>query len=192
MNAPAKVASPWQRAVRWLLRQIEHCLAVFGLGAIVCFACFDVSRMTSGSMSPTLRGNHWRDGDLVLTERVSYWFRKPRRWEVLTFRNREGVQVMKRVIGLPGEQVRMPRREPISIDGEELKIPPDLSFLHYLSYGNLADGKPVSCGKGYYVLGDDSMDSDDSRFQGAVQPDEVIGRAWLVLAPAGHRRWVNP
>ena len=37
-------------------------------------------------MSPALQGETWETGDLVLTERVTYWFRKPRRWEVVKFR----------------------------------------------------------------------------------------------------------
>ncbi|MGD9649044.1 MAG: S26 family signal peptidase [Pirellulales bacterium] len=47
----------------------------------------------------------------------------------------------------------------------------------------MTEGKPFACGDGYYVLGDDSKDSDDSRFNGPVPTDDVLGRPWLILWP---------
>ena len=183
---------PRRRILRWLLRQLEHCLALIGLGTLVYFACFNLSRVVSASMAPTLCGNNWQSGDLVLTERVSYWFRPPRRWEVIAFRNQDGVQVMKRVIGLPGEQVQMRRGGQILIGGEPVALPPALEFLKYFPFGNLFGDRRAACDDGYYVLGDFSRDSDDSRFNGPVRPDQLVGRAWLILAPRGRRGFVNP
>jgi len=42
------------------------------------------------------------------------------------------------------------------------------------------------------VLGDDSADSDDSRFNGLVSPGDIIGRAWLILRPIDRFGFVNP
>ena len=177
-----------RRAIRW----IERCLALFGLVTIFYLVCFNYSRVTSKSMSPTLQGEAWESGDRVLTERVSYWFRQPRRWEVITFRARDGAQVMKRVIGLPGEKVRMFQGGKILIDGEEIRPPPELGFLDYFPYGSLMPDKPpAECGDGYFVLGDFARDSDDSRFNGPVPPEDVIGRAWLIVGPKGRRGFVR-
>ena len=181
-----------RRWVGWILRQVEHCLALIGIGTIVYFTCFDLSRVTSGSMKPTLVGEDVKSGDLVLTERVSLRFRQPHRWEVIAFRRDDGVQIMKRVVGLPGEKVQMRRSGQIVIDGGELAVPASLSFLKYFPYGNLIEDKAVDCGDGYFVLGDFSRDSDDSRFNGPVHPSDVVGRAWVILAPAGRRGFINP
>ena len=188
---PPAFAERCSRCFRWLWRQAVRCLAMIGLGTVVYCTCFNVSRVTSGSMSPTLQGTSWRDGDLVLTERLSYRFRAPRRWELVAFRNREGVQVMKRVIGLPGEQVQMLRGGRLLIDGEPLAVPDELAFLRYFPFGNLCNSQQAACGAGYYLLGDDSRDSDDSRFNGPLLPHEIIGRPWLILAPAARRGWVH-
>jgi signal peptidase I len=182
---------PRRRPIRWLLRQVEHCLAMCGVAAVVYVACFDLSRIASGSMSPTLQGEKWETGDLVLTERVSYWLRQPRRWEVVTFRGKDGAQVMKRVIGLPGEQVQMLRGGRILIDGEEIDRPAEYEWIKYLACGNLTGDKTVECGDGYYVLGDEVWDSYDSRFEGPVPPEQIEGRAWLILAPESHRGFVK-
>jgi signal peptidase I len=138
-------------------------------------------------MQPTLQGTCWDDGDRILTEKVSFWFRSPRRWEVIAFRQKDGVQVMKRVIGLPGEKVQMLRGGRILINGRQIQPPPELDFLDYFPYGNLITGKTCECDNGYYVLGDYSRDSDDSRYNGPVSPDQLIGRPWLIVAPAGRR-----
>jgi signal peptidase I len=182
---------PKRRWLRWLVRQTEHALAVFGLGMIVYIGCFDLSRMSSASMAPTLWSDERGDGDLVLTERVSYWFRQPRRWEVVTFRTNEGLQVMKRVVGLPGEHVQLERDGTILIDGEAIERPPALESIRYFAYGDLIGRRVGECGDGYYVLGDDSKDSDDSRYNGPLRRHRIIGRAWLILAPSERFGWVN-
>jgi signal peptidase I len=181
----------WWRRVRPLLRWIEHALAVVGLGMLLFSVGFDLSRVVSGSMSPTLCGDDWQSGDLVLTERVSYWFRRPRRWEVVGFRDQQGTQIMKRVVGLPGEHVQIDRTGGLWIDGKPLARPAELKPVRYFAYGNLDFSQAAPCGDGYYVLGDDSRDSDDSRFNGPVKPGQIIGRAWLILAPAEHRGMVR-
>lgn len=192
MNDPATESARRRRPVRWLIRHVERGLAMIGLMTLVYVTCFDYSRITSKSMQPTLRGDDWQSGDRVLAEKVSYWFRSPRRWEVIHFRATDGKMVMKRVIGLPGEKVRMLRGGLILIDGRETPPPPALDFLDYFRYGNLTSDKPpVECGDGYYVLGDYSMDSDDSRFNGPVSPDQLIGRSWLIVGPSGRRGFVN-
>ena len=120
MNESTKSTSRPRRIVRWLLRLTVRLLAVFGLLTAIYLACFRYSRMTSPSMSPTLQGDNWEDGDRVLTEKVSFWFRQPRRWEVITVRSRDGMVVMKRVVGLPGEAVQMLRHGEILIDGRQI------------------------------------------------------------------------
>ena len=73
------------------LRKAEPVFAAIGLAFVVYSVGFDISVVTSGAMAPTLQGSAFGDGDVVLTEKLSYWFRGPRRWEVLTFRNSEGI-----------------------------------------------------------------------------------------------------
>jgi len=180
-----------RRALRWVLRKAEHAFAAIGVTFVVDCVCFDLSVMASGSMAPTLEGSSVETGDHVLTEKVSYWFRTPRRWEVVTFRNAEGIQVMKRVVGLPGEMVSLVDGHVLA-DGAPVHRPPALEFLTYYAFGNVHQGKSVPCGDGYYVLGDDSKDSQDSRFEGPLEPERIRGRAWLVVWPPSHVTWVTP
>jgi signal peptidase I len=168
--------------VRGALRWLERGLAAFGALVIVYWLTVDVSVVVSPSMAPTLQGTSVDTGDRVVTEKISPWFRQPRRWEVITFVTSEGEKRMKRVAGLPGENVQMVVRGELLIDGRRVD-PPEVIERKFLRYGNLMDGKPVPCGNGYYVLGDYLKDSDDSRFNGPVPADRVLGRAWLIVSP---------
>lgn len=167
-----------RRAFRWL----ERVFALFGVLCLLYVLTVDLSIVTSPSMSPTLQGKNVDDGDRVVTEKVTRWFRQPRRWEVIVFTRDDGVQLMKRVAGLPGESVQLSKDRRLLIDGKPVEMPPGLN-QKYLRFGNLFEGKPIPCGDGYYVLGDDLKDSDDSRFNGPVKPSRLIGRAWLIVSP---------
>lgn len=183
--APSTVRQPAisrPTRVRRALRWVERGLAVFGVVCLVYVLTVDVSIVTSPSMSPTLQGKNVDDGDRVVTEKVTGWFRQPRRWEVIAFTRDDGVQLMKRVVGLPGESVQLSEDRQLMIDGRVVDMPPNLN-RKYLKFGNLFEGKPIPCGDGYYVLGDDLKDSDDSRFNGPVKPSRLIGRVWLIVSP---------
>jgi signal peptidase I len=175
-------------ALRWLFRFVRNALAVIGLLAVIYHAGFDLSMIVSGSMAPALRGEGGPDSDWLLTERVSYRFREPRRWEVVQFETTDHMIVAKRVVGLPGESVAIENGR-VAINGRIIPLPPDLQHLDYLPLGMLSTGHHAECGDGYFVLGDDSQDSYDSRFEGPIARRTIRGRAWLIVWP---RRRLGP
>jgi signal peptidase I len=192
MPPSASQPGSFWRISRWLLRQCENCLALIGLFVIIYWLCFDLSTITSPSMGPALQGTNWRNGDRVLTEHVSYWFRHPARWEVVCIRRDNGAKIMKRVVGLPGEKLEIREDGGILINGSPIDPPADFDCPKYRPIGDMLRGEPVDCGAGYYVLGDDTSDSDDSRYNGPVPLEKISGRAWLIVAPRARIGFVNP
>ena len=172
------------------LRSLERFLAVVGVCALIYHTCLDYSIMISGSMSPALQGENEATGDRVIFERVTGWFHAPRRWEIHQFHTPEGLTVAKRIVGLPGERVSL-RNGVLCINGKPVPIPASLAHLHYYALGNLAQNHEVNCGAGYYVLGDDSKDSQDSRYEGVLAAGRFTARAWLIVGPSGRRGWVR-
>ena len=164
-------------------RLLKDMLALLGLLVLLFHSSFVLCQIRSGSMAPTLVGEEWKEGDVLLCERWSYRFRKPKRWEVVTFRRNDGEYISKRIVGLPGETLLLHRNGNLEINGKLIQRPPYLEDRVYLAFGNMADQKPFDCEGGYYVLGDDSKDSDDSRFNGTVPTHTVLARAWLILSP---------
>ena len=175
-----------RRCLRWT----EHILAGIGLCFIVYHFTLELVVMTSESMAPTLLGTAYENGDRILLEKVSGWFRSPKRWEVYYYYDDEGNAVTKRIVGLPGEKISIKDRN-VLINGVPLERPQGSSPIHYYAYGNLAKGQEVDCGRGYFMLGDASIDSMDSRYTGPVAGDRFRGRAWCILSPGGRRGFVH-
>jgi len=181
-----------RRILRKLFRATERGLAILGLILLIYFAGFDLHTMTSGSMSPTLKGNGKPGSDWVLSERVTHFFRAPRRWELIAFRNAEGLQIMKRVVGLPGEKVVLKKDGTFLVDGAAVERPAAIAQTKYYAWGALAAEHSAGSDTGYFVLGDDSKDSQDSRWEKPVEPDAMNGRPLLVVWPLSRFGFVNP
>ncbi|CAM2931788.1 signal peptidase I [Rariglobus hedericola] len=176
--------------VRTGLRVVERFFAIVGVCALIYHLFFDFGVMVSSSMSPALQGDNALTGDRVIFEKWTGLFRAPQRWEIHQFHTPEGLTVAKRVIGLPGERVSL-RKGLLCINGSPVAVPERLKHLRYLPSGNLSKDREVECGTGYYVLGDDSRDSWDSRYEGVLAADRFTGRAWLILGPRSHWGFVR-
>ena len=118
-------------------------------------------------MLPTVRPGDWllvrRRGDSTL-----------RRGDIVVCASDNGDddEAVKRVVGLPGEEVRL-REGILFIDGEPLHEPYLGGLPSSLGLGdrawNVDDGA-------YFVMGDNRAHSTDSRDYGAVGLDSVLGR----------------
>jgi signal peptidase I len=187
--AIAKTPPTTRRLLGRLYRFAVGTFALLGVATVVRPFLCDISTIASGSMAPTLQGDA-RAGDWVLSEKVSFWFRDPQRWDIIQFTNEEGLQVMKRVMALPGESIVV-RLNHAEVDGKILRPPPGIPTIKYYAFGNVFGGKPFPVTEGYYVLGDDSQDSQDSRYEGPIKPDQIHARAWLILWPLNRFGWVR-
>jgi signal peptidase I len=144
-------------------------------------------------------------GDRVLVNKLSYRFGEVKRGQVVVFDPREktndeslpakvvrnvlesiGVatpksDLIKRVIGLPGETIEV-RQRTVLIDGERLDEPwlPD----SVTSMGDPFGPMTVPEGE-YFVMGDNRTHSSDSRAIGTIREDQIIGRAFVILWPPG-------
>jgi signal peptidase I len=191
MTAPAAgpARRPWWRRA---LRHAERCLAIIGALFLIYHGFFDTYCVATSSMAPALKGSDLGEADWVLAENLTYRFRGPRRWEVAMLRYPDGVIAAKRVAALPGEEIRI-RDGKVCINGAEQTPPESLSYLNYLACACVGNGLAVQVRQGhYFVLGDDSNDSLDSRFERDLPLSRVRGRPLLRIWPPGRIGFVNP
>jgi signal peptidase I len=69
-------------------------------------------------------------GDRLVIDRIAFQFRSPRRWEPIVFRSPvDGQLTVKRIVGLPGEEIQLSGGE-VLVNGKE--VPKDLTALRAL------------------------------------------------------------
>ncbi len=102
----------------------------------------------------------------------------PRRGEVIVFRfpRDPSKDFVKRVIGVPGEEVEVVSGTAF-IDGVPLEEP-------YLTSRDNSNSAPLLLHGGeYFVMGDNRRRSNDSRSWGAVPEENILGKVWVVYWP---------
>jgi signal peptidase I len=131
------------------------------------------TKVRGESMEPTLRTDQY-----LLVEKISYRLHEPRRGDVVVFKypRDEAENFIKRIIALPGETVEIVSGR-VFINGQAIVEP----YLIQLPRDSMP-AMIVPDGK-LFVLGDNRVNSNDSRTFGLVTMDEVMGRAWMRYWP---------
>jgi signal peptidase I len=141
-------------------------------------------RVPTSSMEPTLQcakpgeGCTGRLNDRVIVAKIVYRWRGPKRYEIAVFhapplaktRCDEGGTFLKRVIGLPGEQVSE-RNGFFYVDGKKLNEP----YLTEFDRDSVSEKWKRLGADQYFMMGDNRLASCDSRTWGPVARSAFIG-----------------
>lgn len=168
---------PEQRSVVRTVVNLIVCVLI-ALTAAILITRFVANHTTveGSSMESTLQS-----GDDLVVEKISYLIGKPERFDIVVFHFNEDTNYIKRIIGLPGERVKI----------EEGKIYiNDKPIFDEHGKGTMIDGgiaeETVELGADeYFVLGDNRGASKDSRDEevGLVKEKQIVGKAWLRVMP---------
>lgn len=135
--------------------------------------------VSGSSMEDTLS-----DKDNLIVDKISYRLHDPERFDVVVFppKYEEDTYYIKRIIGLPGEVVRIDSAGTIYINGEVLT---ESYGTETILNAGLAENEILLGPDEYFVLGDNRNNSTDSRFEsvGNVEGDDIVGKAWLRVYP---------
>jgi signal peptidase I len=133
------------------------------------------------SMLPNLQPGEW-----IVVNKVVYRLHTPQRGDVIVFRSPHdrNSNLIKRVIGLPGESVEL-RDGTVyvkKVSGETVALVED-----YIAYPDTRPfvGQTIPEDQ-YFVLGDNRRVADDSRYGWLVPEKDIIGKAWLSTWPPGN------
>lgn len=168
-----------------ILRNILELVLIFGFVFLLRIFLFNPVEVLGTSMEPTY---HESDRLWQMT------FVEPSRFDNITFISpRNGKTLVKRVIGLPGDSIRMENdrlyinnqaydepyldefRQELA-EGEQLTNDFSLETLDAVQTTTVPDGK-------YFVLGDNRQVADDSRYFGFVDQEEVKGVIFFRFFP---------
>jgi signal peptidase I len=170
----APVAPPAARPSRQALAR--EVLETIILTAVIFFGIrlmVQNYKIEGKSMEPSLY-----NGQYLLVNKLPYRLgRDPERGDVVVFHAwGEDKDFIKRVIGLPGDEVEI--RDPeVYVNDQRLQE-------RYLDQGTTGSYGPIVLGADeYFVLGDNRGNSSDSRSHGPLPRDKIVGKAWLTYWP---------
>ncbi|MFH1856568.1 MAG: signal peptidase I [Candidatus Omnitrophota bacterium] len=163
---------------------VEPILIAIILALIIRTFFMQAFKIPSGSMRLTLQ-----EGDRILVNKLIYRFKDPQTGDIVVFKYPEDPKkdFIKRLIAKEGETVQIKEGD-IYIDGELIKLPA-IKNITYVNSGSLNDeNSSVTVPEGtYFVLGDNSANSRDSRYWGFVPKKNMIGKAFVIYWPI--TRW---
>ena len=166
-----------QTDIRAVLELILYFALVAGITFLIIHFVGQRTVVNGVSMQPTLS-----DGDNLIVDKLSYRFHDPDRFDIIVFPQEDGRYFIKRIIGLPGENVQIDEDGFIYINGEKLMESYGKEVMR--DPGLAKDGIDLGADE-YFVLGDNRNHSSDSRDPsvGILHRDELIGRAWVRIWP---------
>ena len=130
--------------------------------------------VSGDSMVPTLK-----DKELLLLNKINYRLNDIQRFDIVVIKL-DNKEIIKRVIGLPGEEV-LYRNNTLYIDGHELDNEYDFETDDF-SLKTICNCTRIPKDK-YLVLGDNRSVSADSRIMGLIDREDIEGSVEISLWP---------
>ncbi|MCX6779636.1 MAG: signal peptidase I [Candidatus Magasanikbacteria bacterium] len=144
--------------------------------ALVRYYLFKPFYVKGASMEPT-----FLDHEYLIIDELSYRLHAPTRGDIIVFKypNNQQEYFIKRIIGLPGERVKISENKVTIYNSEH----PEGLLLNeiYIPKNVVTEGEVnTTLSKDqYFVMGDNRENSFDSRRFGKVDASLIVGRTWL-------------
>lgn len=222
-----KNCTGWERC-KGIWRENKSLLLMIIILTAVRSAIADWNDVPTGSMNPTIV-----QGDRVFVNKLAYdlkvpfttWhvaqWSNPKRGDIVVFFSPvDGIRLVKRVVGLPGDRIEQVN-DRLWINGRPLEydrlpgdtgsdVPPDKDGLRMYEQEKtggmpshpvtilpqrpaLRTFGPVTVPEGkYFVMGDNRDNSNDSRFWGTVDRSRIVGRATTVVISLDREHYFAP
>ena len=126
------------------------------------------------------------DGQQLLVNKIVYNFHKPERGDIIVFHPPVEIDeddFIKRIIGLPGEKVMIANSKVIIQKADGSLIELDEPYITRPANRDF-EGEIIPEGE-YFVMGDNRVNSSDSRTGWTLKEEDIIGKAWISVWPIG-------
>lgn len=165
------------RLLRRIIRTVVYFAVIISTAWFIVYGFMGQTIISGKSMSPVLNAE-----DVCLVNRLKYDLLKPDRYDIVLFERADSGKLnAKRVVGLPGETVLI-RDGSIYVNGTRLND----DRIGEISLAGIAENAVELGDDEYFVIGDNTESSEDSRFSniGNVKKDTMKGKIWFRIRPA--------
>lgn len=182
-----KISSVLGSIGKFILSFIETVVVALVISVVLYLFIMTPHEVVGNSMHPT-----YKNGEMLMANKVLYRVKKPERGDVIIFKYTETQDFIKRIIGLPGETVML-KDGKLYINGNMLNESNYLSSSIYTNGGEyLKEGETITVPEGrFFVCGDNRPHSSDSRMFGPIDSNDIKGKAWIVYFPFDQFRLVK-
>ena len=172
---------------QFVFNTIEAVVIALALSIIFYLFIATPHEVVGRSMLP-----NFQSGEYLIGNKISYKFSEPQRGDVVIFEYNEHTDYIKRIVGLPGEQIALQNGQ-ILINNKRLDESHYLEGSVLTAGGDyLQEGTSVDIPNShYFVCGDNRPNSSDSRDFGPISGDKIKGKAWLVYFPFSDFRLIT-
>ena len=182
--------TPDATSASWVRGAVEWIVVIAGavvVALVIQITSIQAFYIPSKSMDPTLEV-----GDRLLVNKCSYRIHDVNRGDIVVFERPEGEtekikDLVKRVIGLPGETVTISDNH-VLINGNVLDEPylPEGTQTQNVGTYPCPPSNPCQIPEGHvWVMGDNRIDSKDSRYFNSIPESKIVGRAFFRVWPLG-------
>ncbi len=185
-----KIAEEWRffrtRRKEWFREKWKNWGEPFVVAAILAILIrtflLGPYKIPTGSMRPT-----FLEGDRIFVDKISYRFHAPERGDIVVFKYPldKKKDFVKRLVGLSGDEIEI-RDGKLTINGKKMEESP-FSEHYYYNREDWDFGKKDMTIRvpqdSYFMLGDNSAQSSDSRNWGFVKKEYMIGKAFFIWWP---------
>lgn len=177
----------------WLEEWIKPVLYALVIALFIRTFVAQPFKIPTSSMVPT-----FKPGDRIFVNKFIYGtkvpftgksvfkMREPERGDIIVFRSPVEPKkfLVKRLVGKPGDTIAI-KDQRVLINGKPPEASSVLSEIVYYNRGKYGKGgKPLTVPPGsYFALGDNSLNSVDSRYWGFVPEKNLAGKVFLIHWP---------
>ncbi len=168
--------------IRTHIIELFQTLVVFAaIGTAIYWLIAQPHKVSGSSMFP-----NFKDGDYIITDKISYKLSEPSRGDIIVFKNPqdESQDFIKRIIAIPSDKIKVSSGK-VYLNGKLLSEPYLKNSIQTNPGSFLKEGEEVEIESNHYIVfGDNRPHSSDSRAWGLIEKNEIIGKVFFRYWPA--------